>query len=154
MLNKVEQASARWGGAHDAIDTWLLERKELLVRYCQLAGLPPFERVANALPDKDDIHKFCQLLMDYISAGHFEIYDKIVNECQESIECKQLAEDIYPRLTSNTDEALNFNDNYAAISDEQGLEQFDQHLSQLGQKMEERFALEDRLIQQLHTKHL
>lgn len=154
MLKRVEAASKQWSGSHDAIDIWLFERKELLVQYCQLAGLPPFERDGNALPDKNDIHGFCELLMDYISAGHFEIYDKIVNQCQEVTECKQFAQEIYPQLTSTTDEALNFNDHYGDVNDENGLNKFDAHLSVLGQKMEERFTLEDQLIQRLHTKHL
>ena len=47
--------------------------------------------------------------------------------------------------------ALSFNDSYADVSAELDLSEFDLHLSRLGQSMEERFALEDRLIGSLHA---
>ena len=48
MLTKLQQATEQWGGFNSTIDDWLEERKQLLVQYCQLAGLPPFERTDNA----------------------------------------------------------------------------------------------------------
>lgn len=149
MLTKLEQTTQKLGGINSAVDTWLEERKQLLVQYCQLAGLPPFERETNALPDKDEIEKFCEILMDYISAGHFEIYQKIMAECAESASNSALAEEIYAQFSDSTDTALSFNDQYASVSDEHDLDIFDVNLAQLGQKMEERFGLEDRLLQTL-----
>ena len=150
MLTQVEQAKQKWGGAHHAIDTWLQERQQLLVQYCELAGLPPFERTAGALPRKSDIRSFCELLVDYVSAGHFEVYDKIVEDCTD----RDITEKLYPQISATTDDALNFHDTYAEVSVDQELETFDVNLSNLGQKLEERFALEDQLIQSLHGEHL
>lgn len=146
MLNKVEQAEQKWGGMHDLVDSWLNERKQLLVQYCELAGLPPFERADKALPTKDRVESFCEILMDYISAGHFELFDKIMEECSQEDSNKKLAEEIYPKITETTDSALTFNDYYANISDEDELSGFDQNLAVLGERMEERFELEDQLL--------
>lgn len=154
MLTQVEHAKEKWGGSHDAIDNWLHERQQLLVQYCELAGLPPFEREPGALPHKRDIRSFCELLVDYVSAGHFEVYDKIVAQCPEPKESKEVTEDLYPKISATTDSALNFNDAYAEAEVDQDLVSFDVELSDLGQKLEERFALEDRLIQTLHADHL
>ena len=151
MLTQFEKAKQKWGGSHDAIDTWLQERQQLLVQYCELAGLPPFEREPGALPHKSEIRSFCELLVDYVSAGHFEVYDKIVAECDNRTTNKAITDELYPQISATTDEALTFNDSYAEISGDQDLSAFDSRLSQLGQQLEERFALEDRLIQTLHS---
>lgn len=146
MLNKVEQAKQKWGGMHDVVDAWLNERKQLLVQYCELAGLPPFEGADKALPTKERVEAFCELLMDYISAGHFELFDKIMDECHDAEDAKKLAEDIYPKITDTTDSALTFNDYYANISDDDEMSGFDRNLAELGERMEERFELEDQLL--------
>ncbi len=149
MLNTVEQAAAKWGGNNKVIDTWLEERKQLLVQYCQLAGLPPFEAEDNSLPERESIASFCEILMDYISAGHFEMYDKITEECPHADKAKALAEELYPQISGTTDKALTFNDHYANLDEHAEMRNFDINLAQLGQAMEERFALEDKLIHTL-----
>ena len=154
MLTRIEDAKDKWGGSHEAIDNWLHERQELLVQYCGLAGLPPFEREPGALPHKREIRSFCELLVDYVSAGHFEVYDKIVAQSDEVTRSKAVTEELYPQISQTTDSALNFNDIYAEVEVDQDLVDFDNRLSELGQKLEERFALEDRLIQTLHSDHL
>lgn len=143
MLNQFENTQQILGGSHQAIDNWLEERKQLLVEYCQLAGLPPFERSKGALPGKDEIEAFCELLVDYMSAGHFEVYDKLPQANQP------LANSLYPQISATTEHALSFHDSYAEITNEQQLNEFDRQLSQLGQQLEERFALEDKLMQSL-----
>ena len=154
MLTQVEQAKEKWRGAHTAIDHCLNERKQLLVQYCKLAGLPPFKRSAGALPDKQSIESFCELLMDYISTGHFAMYDKITAECAHNNSGQSEAANICSEISNLTDEALSFNDSFAGIDLDQELASFDQNLSNLGQNLELRFELEDKLIQVLHTEHL
>lgn len=152
MLSQVEEAQNKWGGAHSAIDCWLSERQKLLVEYCELAGLPPFERQPGALPDSQSIKGFCERLMDYVSTGHFEVYDKIVT--QNHSQDVKLTEELFPKIAETTQDALTFNDAFADISDDSELSMFDAKLSSLGQRLEERFELEDRLINTLHNNHL
>ena len=149
MLTKLERATKQWGGVNATIDTWLDERKELLVQYCRLAGLPPFERPDKALPSSRDINAFCEILMDYVSAGHFEIYDKIVSDSDDMGQ----EETTFPQFSASTDAALSFNDKYANLSDEHELQGFVVNLAALGQQMEERFSFEDELIQALVHKN-
>lgn len=154
MLSQLEQAQQKWGGSHSVIDAWLAERQELLVLYYKVAGCSP-SRNDKALPEQVDIQSFCQILMDYLSAGHFEIYDNIVEACQEKgPESAKLAQSLYPRITETTDVALDFNDKYAEVSqDTQMLEDFDADLSTLGEALELRFELEDELIDNLYANH-
>jgi regulator of sigma D len=150
MYNEVTQAEEKWGGVNGTIDGWLSARKQLLVQYCELAGLPPFDNESKALPDYQTITSFCATLMDYVSAGHFEIYDQITQESQRTQDTQKLFDDLYPEITATTDTALSFNDNFADTSTPHDLDVFDQHLSDLGQTLEQRFSMEDRLIENLH----
>lgn len=146
MLTRIEQAEQKWGGIHKIVDSWLQERKTLLVQYCKLAGLPPYEGASNALPDSSDIKLFCEKLMDYASTGHFELYDKIADECSISGKDNHWVEEITDRIKATTDTALSFNDSYAEPSEEQDMAEFVNNLTMLGEKLEERFELEDQLL--------
>ena len=68
MYTRLQSARQQWGGSSTAIDSWLEERQQLIVSYCKLAALPPFDKQQqdNQLPAQDDILGFCQLLMDYL----------------------------------------------------------------------------------------
>lgn len=148
MLTKVQQAKAQWGGFDTTIDTWLEERKQLLVQYCKLASIPPFEREDKSLPEPQEIVRFCEILMDYVSAGHFEIYQKIISDADGT----DSIENILSQIDSNTDKALLFNDKYASFNEDESLNSFDARLAELGQQMEERFSYEDQLIKSITDK--
>ncbi|WDT85825.1 sigma D regulator [Alteromonas sp. 009811495] len=145
MLQQLESVKSKWGGKSHVIDKWLLERQALLVSYCSLAGI---NQQTECLPDADKISDFCSALLDYLSAGHFEIFELLVENDEKG---QQLKEDLYPQLTKTTDAALSFNDKFAeAVSAEQA-SGFDVALATLGETLEERFALEDELIAHVHT---
>jgi regulator of sigma D len=157
MYTRLQSARQQWGGSSTAIDNWLEERQQLIVSYCKLAALPPFDKQQQdkKLPVQENILGFCQLLVDYLSAGHFEVYDQIVSQCEiNGSDSKSLAEALYPKISASTDIALEFNDIYAEPSADNNFETFDHDLSALGQALEDRFGLEDELIQTLHTNHV
>ncbi|GHG75207.1 sigma D regulator [Alishewanella longhuensis] len=154
MYTRVQQAQKKWGGSLLAIDNWLDERRQLIVSYCKLAGLPPFEKDRHTMPSQEKIIEFCQLLMDYLSAGHFEVYEQIVTQCAiNGTDSRKLADSLYPKIAISTDLALEFNDKYAEHLSTRNSGAFDNELSSLGQALEERFALEDKLIETLYVKH-
>lgn len=143
------------GGAHAAVDSWLHERQALLIEYFKLAGLPPYERDAKALPAAQDIVNFCGLVMDYVSAGHFEVYDHIILNSQQAPEStRAIADELFPLISDTTDIALDFNDKYAEITPDTGLTGFDQDLSNLGEALELRMEFEDRLLKTLEQHKL
>lgn len=135
---------------NSAIDNWLAERNELLVLYCKLSG----HRNQQRLPDSQQINQFCDLLVDYVSAGHFEVYQQIAGACEihggNSI---ALLERLYPKISATTDIVVNFNDKYANYSEEAKLESLDKDLSELGEAIARRVELEDNLIETLRTRH-
>ncbi|MBR9727542.1 sigma D regulator [Shewanella intestini] len=154
MLTKLEKAEQRWGGSNSLIDQWLNNRRKLLIQYFTLAGLAPYTRAEKSLPSTDEIKQFCAQLVDYVSEGHFEVYDNLVSACEKnSATSKNTAQLLLPQISKSTDLALDFNDKYSEMADEKILYQLDGDLSALAQTMESRFELEDKLLEILHTRH-
>ena len=149
MLEDCKTARERWGGVSDIIDRWLNGRQELIVLYCSINGMDQFNDDKRPVAKK--LEELCQLLVDYASAGHFEVYEQLIQEAIEfndgSIE---FAQSMLPVIEKNTARCLEFNDNCEAVSDLQTLQS---SLSLLGETLEERFALEDQLIEKLHESH-
>jgi regulator of sigma D len=77
MLESCQNAQERWGGVHLLIDRWLQERHELVRAYDAL-GAKPEALGENRKP----LQEFCGVLVDYVSAGHFEIYEQLTGEAK------------------------------------------------------------------------
>ena len=148
MLENCQSAKERWGGVSDIIDRWLQERQDMLVRYCAFSSLDNHADVARG----EKLRELCQILVDYVSAGHFEIYDQLVKEGREFDDEDGLYEagKLFKIIDSTTEKLLDFNDKYLETDD---LSSLDQDLSRLGESLEVRFSAEDRMIAVLHTSH-
>ncbi|WNJ96937.1 Rsd/AlgQ family anti-sigma factor [Vibrio ruber] len=152
MLKKFKRIQEQWGGSSDVIDQWLDSRQTLLVKYCKLASLQPCTSKAalSELPSANDIHQFCQKLVDYISTGHFKIYDTVKAKWESTgFTATDEINQTYFSIVETTDPLLNFADKYLDIRDDEHLENFDRDLSHLGETLEARFELEDELIQMI-----
>jgi len=133
-----------------AISQWLTERSQLLVMYCKLSG----NRNQQQLPDNQQIDSFCDILIDYVSAGHFEVYEQIVNACETNGPSSiDLLDKLYPQITETTDIVVNFNEKYASTTKNGELNGLDNDLSLLGEAIAKRVELEDSLIKTLNVKH-
>jgi len=150
MLERCRNAKERWGGVSEIIDTWLAERQVLISRF---VGLPA-QDVTEGLDSASE--RFCQLLVDYLSSGHFEVYEQLLREGDQfDDDSVEQAQALLPLIQDSTDVALDFNDRYSTLSNPtvQDVREFANALSELGVALEERFALEDRMIEVLHTAH-
>ncbi len=151
MLEKCRTAKERWGGVSDIIDHLLEERQLLISRFVALPTLTLNEEF------KPHTEAFCDLLMDYLSSGHFEVYEQLLREGSEFDDGSlEKAQKLFPLIQRSTDFALDFNDNcasrLAALTLRQ-VREFSDQLSRLGEILEERFELEDRMIEILHNSH-
>ncbi len=152
MLDDCKDAKERWGGVSDLIDRWLRERQALIVRYCDLSNAPDFSQPEEVYREFSEL---CELLLDYVSAGHFEVYEQLMNEAMEYDDGGlEIAARIYPRISKTTQEMLAFNDllDVSEVTEEDMRAMYGR-VSYLGEIMEERFELEDLLIENLHTAH-
>jgi len=151
--NATETTAAVWNSVEQVLEKWLGERRQLLVFYCafgqQGGGAPP-------LPRWLEVRRFCQVLVDYVSAGHFEIYDQLIHEAEafDDPDAADLVRGLYPDLHATTQVALDFNDKYATEEFwENRSDEFLVDISALGESLSSRFELEDQLIARLHGAH-
>lgn len=139
---------------HNRVDAlvkrWLDERQSLIVLMMALGDDNRRQLDPTPLPER--LQSFCQVLMDYASAGHFEIYDELLAEA-EAHGGRNLAEGqrLFQRLQSTLDAIIRFNDLYEDPEDEGLLANLPHELSELGLVLENRFELEDRMIALLHS---
>lgn len=153
MLEDCKSALERWGGVHKLIDRWLDERRELLVNFVELKEACDAELEAVT---KERIDGFSELLMDYISAGHFEVYPQLREEARafEDESALTLADRLLERLEMSTELVLDFDAEYASPGRvRQHLARLPAWLERLAHGLTERFALEDELIGRIHARH-
>ncbi|PSN05916.1 sigma D regulator [Siccibacter turicensis] len=145
MLNQLESLTQRIGGSNELVDRWLNVRKNLLVNYYKVVGIKPGKETHIAL-DEQALDDFCHSLVDYLSAGHFTIYERLISE-MEGTSPLVAATQLYPLLEANTQEIMAYYDTHLenAIDHDNCLE-FQEALSGIGEALAARFTLEDKLI--------
>ena len=150
LLDHCKTAKERWGGVSSIIDRWLDERSKMLIQYCELSAIRAPETSDEVRGGQ--LRRLCEILVDYASAGHFEVYDQLVKEGRELGDKAALKEAnaLFKIIDQTTQELLDFNDKYLETDDLNSLEV---DLSRLGETLEIRFDAEDRIIAVLHTAH-
>ena len=139
-----EKSAERRARSHELTQKLVAERTEMLVLFCRLAGIESY--ASEIRPVRELLEEFCQILVDYISAGHFALYERIIDGTERRRDVASLAEQLYPAIAQTTDAALDFNDRYDRDDHRPMLENLPQELSQLGEQIAVRIELEDRLI--------
>lgn len=148
MLEHCQDAKERWGGVSQIIDRWLQERQEMLIQYCALSDT----NGSTAEERGHRLRRLCQIMVDYVSAGHFEVYDQLIREGRDFGDENGLKEGarLFAEVDATTESILDFNDKYLETDD---LETLSRDLSALGETLEARFSAEDRMIAVLHGAH-
>ncbi|MDI1301688.1 MAG: Rsd/AlgQ family anti-sigma factor [bacterium] len=130
------------------VQHWLQDRQALMMTLRD--GLQAFD--VSVWPQR--IQALCEALMDYVSAGHFEIYDELLAEAEQR-GSRHLAAGLalYPHLQATTDAVLQFNDRHEGPGEPGSLERVPLELAELLPALERRFEIEDRMIALLHEGH-
>lgn len=146
------RTAERRAGTQDMVQKLIAERTEMLALYCKLGGLEPYNmkgKISRVKPAQEQLQQFCQVLVDYIAAGHFSLYERIVNGTERRQQLSSLAEQLYPQIADTTEAALDFNDKYDCGDHCEITTSFPDDLSKLGEKLAARIELEDKMIQHL-----
>jgi regulator of sigma D len=120
----------------------LQERQQLLSLLLQTSTIQSSDSNET---DLDVIDEFCQVLVDYIAAGHFGLYDRIIKKQERRKGVADLALKVYPRIDQATQVALAFNEKYDPEK-RNDLSSLTEDLSILGEELTNRIELEDQLI--------
>lgn len=136
--------------AHDArsttrklIDDMLRQRQQMLVLLWELTKLD-LSRVDDTT--KDMIDEFLSVLVDYIAAGHFGLYQRITEGSERRGRVVETAREVYGRIAATTESAVNFSERFEKAETQALNTHLAQDLSQLAEHITTRIELEDQLI--------
>jgi len=127
----------------EAIEQLIDRRRDVMVVYCDLAGLEQYDDAEVVHPK---LRKLCQSMMDYTALGHFEIYERIIAGNERRSQVRDIAMQAYPPLADTTDILVDFNDKYDVLDERDSMKQLAEDLSQLGETFAARIELEDRIL--------
>lgn len=129
----------RWVYTDQVITQWLKERQALLVSFYELCGTQNHPQRFNP----EHLQTFCELLIDYVSVGHFKIFERLAEAKANSVENPKLDQKLLGDILQSTHAILDFNDKYEKESIKGILAE---DLSTLGHNLAHRLDLEDQLI--------
>ena len=130
----------------EVIQELLEQRNKVWSLYCSVAGMAPFQ------PEKsieDLLEEFCEMLVDYISLGHFGVYQRIIDGKERRKRIVDVAEKLYPKIVLATESVLKFNDRYEKVTPAMILNNLADDLSVVGEQLATRIELEDELIESM-----
>ena len=150
MPHRNSDPQQQFEAVEDLLTRWLKERREVLGKYTEIAVT-----LDSGLSDENLQQRqqaLCELLVDYVSAGHFEVFHELIDEAESFGDGSDaLAVKLMPAIADTTEVIMAYEEKY---SGEQGhQEKLKRDLSALGEALESRFVLEDQLIAGLHSRH-
>ncbi len=149
MSTQSSVAKERRTGSQTLVAKLVVERTQMLVTFCKLAGVEPY---TVAAPVQKLLQEFCQILVDYVAAGHFALYERILEGKERRQEVADIAGQIYDRIALSTQNVLDFNDKYDCGDHCTALESLSQDLSHLGEDIALRIELEDKLLSAMNRR--
>lgn len=155
MLEHCNNPAERWGGVSKILENWFSQRQDLIVEFCTISGVHALEPNAGQ-EHQHSIAHFCELMVDYVSAGHFEVYDHLIQEAEAfgDSSALQAAKELYPQISATTECVLSFNDNLPLLLDPEKTDYpLARELSKIGEVLVTRFEFEDQLVNKLHDSH-
>lgn len=150
MPHRSKDPKQQFNAVEDLLTRWLKERRAVLGKYTEIVVAMDSRLAGADLAERQQA--LCELLVDYVSAGHFEVFHELINEAESFADGSgALAEKLMPGIGDTTEVILAYEEKYSDRQDQP--EKLKRDLSALGEVLESRFVLEDRLIAGLHNKH-
>ncbi len=146
MKEQADETEERRCQSNELVQHMLKERKQLLSLMLKVSTEGPD---AASVKSVAHLEEFNQVLVDYIAAGHFGLYDRIAEGKERRRSVSELAIQIYPRIEQTTQIALAFDEKYNPENNEHELHHFQEDLSMLAEELTTRIEYEDQLIQLL-----
>jgi regulator of sigma D len=145
-----ENPRAQFEEVETLLTQWLKERQDILTRYTEVVVSTNSALSGPELEEKQ--RALCALIVDYVGAGHFEIFHELVAEAEVFADgSEKLAHNVIPAIADTTEVILAYDEKYSSADNDPAT--LERDLSALGEVLESRFVLEDQLIAGLHNTH-
>ncbi len=118
------------------------ERHQVWSLYCKIGENKPFTCSSQT---QSLLTQLSQLLIDYVSLGHFGIYEHLLSGTERRDSVLTAAKDIYPEFSTTTESVIAFNDKYDDNKHLLTVDSLESDLSSLGENLAKRIELEDKL---------
>ena len=125
------------------IEHMLAERDAMLRLLWKASGR---ESSLPHAPQPDLLKDFTSLLTDYLAAAHFGLYQRFAEGTERRQAVRRVAEQVYARIGTTTQAALDFVDRYAERGNAHLDPKLPDDLGKLADLLAERMRLEDQLI--------
>lgn len=121
----------------------LRERRQVLSLLADLIRLN-----LHNVDDKvqDTLGRFLSVLVDYLAAGHFGLYQRLAEGTERRQPVVEVARESYPGIVTLTDGVMAFSERYEAAPPQLLNDHLAQDLSRLAENLTRRIELEDLLI--------
>jgi regulator of sigma D len=150
MPHNNSKPEQQFAAVEELLTRWLKERRELLGKYTEIVVALDSNSRGEGLTRRQGA--LCEVLVDYISAGHFEVFNELLHEAESFADGSgALAGQLIPAIGDTTEVILAYEEKYG--DGEIYPDTLRRDLSSLGELLESRFVLEDRLIAGLHGRH-
>ncbi len=150
MPHRQADPAQQFAMVDELLTRWLRERRSLLTSYTEIVVTLDSQLPEEALQRRQS--ELCNKLVDYISEGHFEVFHELIDEAEVFADgSDKLAVTVMPAIADTTEVIMAYQEKYS--DDDSDPDNLDRDLSVLGEQLESRFVLEDRLIAGLHNSH-
>ncbi len=141
---KITKENERRTRINNVIEELLTERQQLLVCFCEVAGLDSLGAKTDEILVK--LKELNQWLVDYSALGHFEIYNRIVDGKERRDSIVKVAEQVFGDIDKTTQIFVSFNDKYEGADSHDSITNLFDDLSEIGECMALRIDGEDKLL--------
>ena len=141
---------AQFATVENLLTGWLKERRAVLTKYTEIVITADSVLEGAGLDRRQK--DLCVLLVDYVSAGHFEVFHELIAEAEVFADgTEKIAARLMPAIADTTEVILAYEEKYN--TGQNSPDTLERDLSVLGEVLESRFTLEDQLIAGLHNTH-
>ncbi len=117
------------------IQQWLKLRQTVLTNY---------KKLCTENTNSETLQNFCQYLMDYLSMGHFKMFEKLAGHHETlPASSNKLDKNWLSSIKKTTHDLVDFNDKYTELKN---VDTLSTDLSQIGTILADRMDWEDALI--------
>ena len=112
MLHHNNDPQQNFDVVEDLLTRWLKERRMLLGSYTEIVVSLDYDLNDEAMTKRQTA--LIELLVDYVSAGHFEVFHELINEAESFADGScMLAEKLLPAIGATTEVILAYEEKYA-----------------------------------------